>query len=180
MGLLGNGMLKRKVLPTGGQKDDDPAEAAAAAAEDAAKRGDVKMAFSKPAQRPPPAEVQLELTRDELAKFDATNPDEPVYIAVKGVIYDASSKRESYVPGASYNCFAGKDCARALATMSLKPENCVPDIDGLTPEQLKILDDWVTYYADRYPVVGRVVDSPKSGAPPADGAGDDKDGAPST
>lgn len=43
--------------------------------------------------------------------------------------------------------FAGKDASRGLGMSSLKPENAVADYSTLTPEQLKVLNDWVRLHA---------------------------------
>lgn len=51
----------------------------------------------------------LSLTLAELARHDGTDPSLPIYVAIKGVIYDVSTKRESYGPGCGYHVFAGKD-----------------------------------------------------------------------
>jgi len=60
--------------------------------------------------------------------------------------------------GESYNCLAGRDASRALAIMSLKAEDCVSDLSGLTDEEKKVLDDWFIHMKDKkgYPVVGSV------------------------
>ena len=46
-------------------------------------------------------------------------------------------------PGKGYSIFAGKDASRALGMSSLKPEHAVSDYTTLTPQQMKVLDDWV-------------------------------------
>jgi membrane-associated progesterone receptor component len=56
--------------------------------------------------------------------------------------------------GSSYSIFAGKEAARALAVMSLKPEDCTGDISDLTDAQLKTLQHWKTKFEAKYPVVG--------------------------
>ena len=48
----------------------------------------------------------------ELSKFDGTNPSSPIYLAIKGIVFDVSSQRDMYKPGAGYNVFAGKDASR--------------------------------------------------------------------
>lgn len=52
--------------------------------------------------------------------------------------------------------FAGKEIAKALATMSLKPEDCTPDLKGVTEKQLQTLADWEAKFAEKYPKVGKV------------------------
>lgn len=52
--------------------------------------------------------------------------------------------------------FAGKDPSRALATSSLKPEDCVPEWDDLDDKHKTVLDEWYTFFSKRYNVVGKV------------------------
>lgn len=49
------------------------------------------------------------ITRDELSKYDGSDPSQPIWLAIKGTVFDVSGKKEMYGPGASYNVFAGKD-----------------------------------------------------------------------
>lgn len=50
----------------------------------------------------------------ELAKFDGSDPSKPIYVAIKGRVYDVSAKTEMYGKGSGYNVFAGKDASRGL------------------------------------------------------------------
>eukprot|EP00160_Parvularia_atlantis_P020176 Unigene8241_Nuclearia_a/m.25297 Unigene8241_Nuclearia_a/g.25297 ORF Unigene8241_Nuclearia_a/g.25297 Unigene8241_Nuclearia_a/m.25297 type:complete len:130 (+) Unigene8241_Nuclearia_a:225-614(+) len=95
-------------------------------------------------------------TPERLREHDGTAADRPVYVAIKGIVFDVSSNRESYGPGMSYNIFAGKDASRALGMSSLKLEDCSPDYSTLSPKQMETLDSWLKYYAKKYPAVGRV------------------------
>jgi hypothetical protein len=52
--------------------------------------------------------------------------------------------------------FAGKDPSRALATSSLKPEDCVPEWSDLKDENKTVLSEWYTFFSKRYNVVGKV------------------------
>ena len=47
-------------------------------------------------------------------------------------------------PGKGYAVFAGKDASRALGMSSLNPKDAVSDYSTLKPEQIKVLDDWVS------------------------------------
>ncbi|XP_066451147.1 neudesin isoform X2 [Eleutherodactylus coqui] len=81
--------------------------------------------------------------------------EEPIYMAVKGAVFDVSAGKEFYGKGASYNALAGKDSTRAVAKMSLEAEDLVSDTTGLTEEQLKSLDDiFENVYKRKYPIVG--------------------------
>ncbi|KAL9932696.1 hypothetical protein V8E36_008395 [Tilletia maclaganii] len=95
-------------------------------------------------------------TPAQLAEFDGTDPSKPVYVAVKGTIFDVSERREMYEPGKGYSIFAGKDGSRGLGMSSLKPDDAVPDYSTLDDKQLKVLDDWLAYYTKRYNIVGKL------------------------
>jgi len=109
---------------------------------------------------PPPKEDPF--TLQQLKEFDGTNESKPIYISIKGTVYDVSMKRDTYGPGGSYHIFAGKDPSRALGKSTLKSEDAVADYSTLEPSERKVLDDWHTFYAKKYPVVGRVTDLPEA------------------
>ncbi|KAF5113263.1 hypothetical protein DV495_004542 [Geotrichum candidum] len=95
-------------------------------------------------------------TVEELAQYDGVqNPK--VYVAIKGVIFDVTRNTASYGPGKGYNVFVGKDASRALAKSSLKVEDAIAKYDDLPEKELKVLDDWFTFFSNRYNIVGRVV-----------------------
>jgi predicted heme/steroid binding protein len=50
---------------------------------------------------------------DILRQHDGSD-GRPIYVAIKGQIYDVSAKREMYGKGSGYNVFAGKDASRGL------------------------------------------------------------------
>ncbi|CAO1633139.1 unnamed protein product [Parajaminaea phylloscopi] len=96
------------------------------------------------------------ITPEELAQYDGSDPEKPVYVAIKGLVFDVSAKREMYAPGKGYHIFAGKDGSKGLGSSSLKPEDAVADWSSLDDKQKKVLDDWVAYYTKRYNIVGKV------------------------
>ncbi len=51
-------------------------------------------------------------TPEELAKHDGKDASAPIYVAIKGTVFDVSAKKEMYGPGAGYHCFAGKDASK--------------------------------------------------------------------
>jgi hypothetical protein len=64
-----------------------------------------------------------------------------------------------YGKGCSYNGFAGRNAARALALMSLDPADAKnSDISDLTPKQIGIMNDWKKTFEERkgYPIVGKL------------------------
>uniref|UniRef100_A0A8C5TC66 Cytochrome b5 heme-binding domain-containing protein n=1 Tax=Malurus cyaneus samueli TaxID=2593467 RepID=A0A8C5TC66_9PASS len=80
---------------------------------------------------------------------------QPIYLAVKGVVFDVTSGKEFYGKGAPYNALVGKDSTRGVAKMSLDPADLTHDTTGLTEEELKSLDDiFNNVYKAKYPIVG--------------------------
>ena len=52
--------------------------------------------------------------------------------------------------------FAGKECSRALAKMSLSDEDCNDKLEDLSKHQLEVLHDWEAKFQEKYQVVGKV------------------------
>ncbi|XP_023103857.1 neudesin isoform X3 [Prionailurus viverrinus] len=109
----------------------------------------------RPAERGPPVRL---FTEEELARYGGEEEDQPIYMAVKGVVFDVTSGKEFYGRGAPYNALTGKDSTRGVAKMSLDPADLTHDTvsqTGLTAEELKSLDDvFTTVYKAKYPIVG--------------------------
>eukprot|EP01122_Echinamoeba_exundans_P009881 TRINITY_DN3557_c0_g1_i1.p1 TRINITY_DN3557_c0_g1~~TRINITY_DN3557_c0_g1_i1.p1 ORF type:complete len:166 (-),score=48.21 TRINITY_DN3557_c0_g1_i1:58-555(-) len=112
---------------------------------------------SKPA--PEVKREPIHISTSELAKFDGKDPSLPLYIAVKGKIYDMSRGRSFYGPGGPYAVFAGREAARALGKMSTNVadvENC--KIDDLDADEKNTLEEWISKFEAKYGVVGFVTD----------------------
>ncbi|KAJ5214552.1 Cytochrome b5 [Penicillium cf. viridicatum] len=84
-----------------------------------------------------------------------TDPSRPTLVAIKGVVFDVS-RNSAYGASGSYRVFAGKDASRALASSSLKPEDCVPEWYDLPDKEKTVLDEWYTFFSKRYNIVGKV------------------------
>lgn len=54
-----------------------------------------------------------------LSQHDGSDPNKPIYLAIKGTVFDVTAKKEMYGPGGSYNIFAGKDGSVGLGTSRL-------------------------------------------------------------
>ncbi|KAJ3289211.1 hypothetical protein HK104_007663 [Borealophlyctis nickersoniae] len=104
--------------------------------------------------RKPPGNRQF--TPAELRQYNGTNSEEPVYLAIKGVVYDVTPARAMYTPPGGYSLFAGRDATRALAKSSLKEEDVTPDDTGLTEEETGTLNKWVEHYKKKYDIMGTV------------------------
>jgi predicted heme/steroid binding protein len=50
----------------------------------------------------------------DLLQYDGSDPSKPIYVAIKGRVFDVSAKKEMYGKGAGYNIFAGKDASKGL------------------------------------------------------------------
>ncbi|RPB27911.1 putative progesterone binding protein [Terfezia boudieri ATCC MYA-4762] len=96
------------------------------------------------------------ITVEELAKADGSNPTTPIYIAIKGTVFDVSRNRASYGPGGAYHVFAGKDASRGLAKSSVKPEDAVAEWIDLDEKEKGVLNDWYTFFSKRYNIIGKV------------------------
>ncbi|KAJ7232644.1 progesterone binding protein [Mycena haematopus] len=99
-------------------------------------------------------------TLAQLKEFDGSDPSKPIYVSIKGTVFDVSAKADVYGQGRSYNIFAGKDGSKGLGMSSLKEEHAVPDYGDLEESDRKVLDDWHGFFTKRYNIVGRVIDHP--------------------
>ncbi|KAM4814944.1 neudesin isoform 2-T2 [Thomomys bottae] len=91
----------------------------------------------RPAERGPPVRL---FTEEELARYGGEEEDQPIYLAVKGVVFDVTSGREFYGRGAPYNALTGKDSTRGVAKMSLDPADLTHD----TGSQPRSWNPWMT------------------------------------
>ncbi|KAF2756812.1 cytochrome b5, partial [Pseudovirgaria hyperparasitica] len=71
----------------------------------------------------------ISLTDAELAAYDGTDPNKPVYVALNGSIYDVTDGRGVYGPGGSYHTLAGRDATRAFITGCFDTD-LHPDVRG--------------------------------------------------
>ncbi|ERT01347.1 hypothetical protein HMPREF1624_02592 [Sporothrix schenckii ATCC 58251] len=111
----------------------------------------------------PPATVFRTYTPHTLRPFDGQD-GRPVFLAVRGRVFDVSSGRNFYGPGGPYENFAGRDASRGLASHSFDESMLTKDLDGpldplddLTAEQLDALQGWEERFDGKYLVVGRLV-----------------------
>ncbi|KIX07396.1 uncharacterized protein Z518_02049 [Rhinocladiella mackenziei CBS 650.93] len=58
----------------------------------------------------------LLLTPEQLALYNGTDPQKPIYLAINGTIFDVTEGKRTYGPGGSYEVFAGRDATRAFVT----------------------------------------------------------------
>jgi membrane-associated progesterone receptor component len=111
----------------------------------------------------PPATVFKTFTPRTLLPYNGEN-GMPVYLAVRGRIFDVSSGRNFYGPGGPYSNFAGRDASRGLACGSFDEEMLTTDLDGpldtltgLSPDEVEALQGWEERFESKYLVVGKLV-----------------------
>ncbi|KAF2268687.1 cytochrome b5 [Lojkania enalia] len=106
----------------------------------------------------PPSKDDV-ITREYLSKCNGENEGFPTYVAIKGTVFDVS-RNEAYAVGKSYHVFAGKEPNYGLGTSKLAPEFAVPEDKErglvLTESERKVLEDWYTFFKNRYAIVGRL------------------------
>jgi membrane-associated progesterone receptor component len=112
---------------------------------------------------PSPATVFKTFTPPTLLPFNGTN-NMPVYLAVRGRIFDVTSGRNFYGPGGPYQNFAGRDASRGLAFGSFDEDMLTKDLEGpldkledLGAEELEALRGWEERFEEKYLVVGKLV-----------------------
>ncbi len=120
---------------------------------------------SKPAILPryPAPTVFTTYTPRTLLPFNGEN-GAPVYMAVRGQVFDVSRGGNFYGPGGPYANFAGRDATRGLACNSFDREMLTEDLDGpldkledLGPEELESLQGWHEMFLGKYDIVGKLV-----------------------
>ena len=102
-------------------------------------------------------------TPPELLPFNGEE-GRPVYLAIRGRVFDVSAGRNFYGPGGPYENFAGRDASRGLACGSFDEEMLTKDLhgpldtlDGLGEDEMDSLRGWEERFEEKYLVVGKLV-----------------------
>ncbi|PVU90650.1 hypothetical protein BB559_000996 [Furculomyces boomerangus] len=99
----------------------------------------------------------------QLSEFDGSGPTKIILIGICGKVYDVTSKPQFYGPQGPYGVFAGRDATMALAKNSLTSEfipksgDKIYDLSQLSDKEKEALDGWVSFFDNKYEVVGSVV-----------------------
>ncbi|CAL5225355.1 g8158 [Coccomyxa viridis] len=96
------------------------------------------------------------LTLAQLKEYDGSDKKKPIYLAIRGVIFDVSKGAEFYGPDGMYP-FAGHECARAFALISTDTADCHDNLEGLGRMEMDNLRDWEAKFNFKYPIVGSLV-----------------------
>jgi len=111
---------------------------------------------------PPPTVFKI-FTPPQLMPYDGNN-NAPVYLAVRGNVFDVSPGRNFYGPGGPYANFAGRDASRGLACGSFDEDMLTENLQGpldkledLDEEQMEALRGWEERFNEKYLIVGKLV-----------------------
>ncbi len=102
------------------------------------------------------------VTASELLEMDGRTKDTPIYISLRGLVYDVSAARDKYGPGKSYHALCGKDATISFATGCFGDSCPEKKVEDLNEEELKQVQDWIELYHhhDKYKYIGRLVIDP--------------------
>ncbi|CAH0717412.1 unnamed protein product, partial [Brenthis ino] len=112
-----------------------------------------------PAPPPPPmAKLKKDMTVAELKKYDGTDAEGRVLLAVNGIIFDVTRGKKFYGPGGPYSAFAGKDATRGLATGQVAASDAeYDDVSDLGPDEIASAKEWEEQFKEKYDIVGRLL-----------------------
>jgi predicted heme/steroid binding protein len=63
-------------------------------------------------------------TKEELAKYDGSDPTLPIYLSIRGRVYDVTAGRSHYGPEGGYHGFAGRDASRSFLDLCFTDVRC--------------------------------------------------------
>lgn len=127
-----------------------------------------------PAPEPELPRLRKDFTVAELRKFDGTQPDGRVLVAVNGTVYDVTKGKRFYGPGGPYAAFGGRDASRGLATFSVtsNEKDEYDDLSDLSPMEMESVREWEMQFKEKYVLVGRLL---KPGEQPTSYSDEDED-----
>ncbi|MEW5302493.1 MAG: hypothetical protein WDW36_005273 [Sanguina aurantia] len=96
-----------------------------------------------------------QMTLEQLAEHDGSQPGVPLLLSIQGTIYNITSGKQFYGPDGVYP-FAGKEVARAFALLSTEVSDCVESIEGLSFIELDNLKDWIGKFNTKYPMAAGI------------------------
>jgi len=115
------------------------------------------------------AEDRMTITREQLEEMDGFD-GAPLYLSIKGRVYDVTAGSKFYAEGNEYHDWVGKDASRSFGTGCRNVDgidrtgmDCLSEsLEGLTDSELKEIDRWLELYEthDKYTFVGHLVDDP--------------------
>uniref|UniRef100_A0A7S4L1F9 Cytochrome b5 heme-binding domain-containing protein n=1 Tax=Paramoeba aestuarina TaxID=180227 RepID=A0A7S4L1F9_9EUKA len=108
-----------------------------------------------------------DMTIETLSRYDGRH-GLGICLALKGTIFDVTSKPQFYGPGGGYSLFAGRECSRALAKSSFESEDIESrELDDLDVDEKEALERWFETFSGKYPLVGKLIEAGGEGTKPA-------------
>ncbi|CAG9856276.1 unnamed protein product [Phyllotreta striolata] len=112
--------------------------------------------------RPPVPELpklkKRDFTVEELKKYDGTQEDGRVLVAVNGNVYDVTRGKRFYGPGGPYAAFGGRDASRGLATFNVTAAGeGYDDLSDLSTMEMDSVREWESQFKEKYEFVGRLL-----------------------
>ncbi|KAF2487954.1 cytochrome b5-like heme/steroid binding domain-containing protein, partial [Neohortaea acidophila] len=135
----------------------------------------LRPASKAPTLPAPPAPLVFKtFTPPQLKPFNGED-NKPVFLAVRGRVFDVTSGRNFYGPEGPYANFAGRDASRGLAKGSFDEEMLTEDLHGpldrledLSGDEIESLNGWEERFNAKYLVVGKLVPVGHADAEPDD------------
>ncbi|KAL7526393.1 hypothetical protein ACHAXR_001470 [Thalassiosira sp. AJA248-18] len=130
------------------------------------------------------AENVMTITREQLEEMDGYD-GAPLYLSIKGRVYDVSAGDRFYGEGKEYHDWVGTDASRSFGTgcrggVDRTGMDCLSEsLEGLTDKEMKEIDRWLELYElhDKYTFVGHLIDDPVNDILEQVGDEDDAGGA---
>ncbi|KAJ8919574.1 hypothetical protein NQ315_002196 [Exocentrus adspersus] len=99
-----------------------------------------------------------DFTVEELRKYDGTQGDGRVLVAVNGNVYDVTKGKRFYGPGGPYAAFGGRDASRGLATFQVSAAGeGYDDLSDLSTMEMDSVKEWESQFKEKYDLVGRLL-----------------------
>lgn len=96
-----------------------------------------------------------QMTLQELSHYDGSIAGKPMYLAIRGTVFDVTTGKSFYGPDGVYP-FAGRECACAFAMVSTEVEDCNDNLEDMSPAEMDSLRDWESRFYSKYPIIGNV------------------------
>ena len=109
-----------------------------------------------------------DMTLAELKQYDG-KADKRILIALNRDIFDCTQAQQFYGPEGPYSSLAGHDASRALATFNVDAvKDEWDDTSDLLPSQVSTVDEWHNQFKEKYPIVGKLVETEAKKVQPVD------------
>lgn len=96
-------------------------------------------------------------TKEDLKRYDGSNPDLPIYLAIIGEVFDVTKGMQHYGPGGGYAFFAGVDGTRAFITGEFNESGLIESVEGLELSQVNDIQGWRDFYHKDYLYKGKLI-----------------------